>query len=649
MTLHRIAFLAAAAVVATPALLTAQARDTARVAPVVTTATRTPLDPQQVPASVTVITGEQLRALGITTVADALAATPSVAIAQSGSMGGITSLFMRGGESKYVKVLVDGVPVNDPGGAIDLGSFTTDNIERIEVVRGPASVLYGADAVSGVVQIFTRDGRGPLRATVQARGGTYHTGDGEVTLAGGSPAASYSLSASRHQTDGIYPFNNQFAESVVSARTVLAPDSADALQLALRYTDSRYHYPTNSAGNVVDHNAFTSGDRTVLGAQYTHTFSPAIALVVNAASNETSGGTNDQPDSTGGDLYVSLDGVRTRSVDARVNIRDAMDRAMLTLGASMEAEDQASQSQGTFGGYPYSSTFTAFRRNRAGYAQALWRDPSGVTLVAGARVDDNQQFGTFGTYRVGVNYLAATGTRLRAAVGTAFREPTFFENYSTGYVTGNPSLRPERAASWEAAVEQQLLDDRVTVGVTAFSQDFRDMIDYTSGMSACGYSYCNVARARAAGEEYEATARLASWASASAGFTHLDTRVLTPGFDTTSAGLYHAGQSLIRRPRASWNAALAAQAAGRGSLDVRFTYVGERADRDFRPYPAVPVTLPSYLRVDLGGSLDISHAADGTGTALTLRIENLTDRHYQSVFNFLAPGRTVLAGLRATM
>ncbi len=637
------------AALATPVLLRAQARDTVRARPVVTTATRVPVAQRDVPAAVTVITGAQLRALGITTVADALAGTPGAMIVQNGSFGGATSLFLRGGESDYVKVLVDGVPVNDQGGAIDFSTLTTDDVERIEIVRGPASVLYGADAVSGVVQIFTRRGAGPRRLTVDARGGTYHTADASVALRGATPSANYALSAAHHLTDGIYPFNNRFAETVVTGQAGLEPSASDRVRLTLRYTDSRYHYPTNSAGDVVDHNAYDSGDRVVLGASYGHAFSRAAGLTVQLASDETDGGTTDQPDTLGGDQYLSLDHIRRHSAEARLDLHDPAGRGVLTFGGTASAADENSQLQGSASGYGYTSTFAAYRRTNAAYAQVLYTGVPRLTVVAGARVDDNSAFGAFGTWRAGVNYLTPAGTRLRASVGTAFRAPSFYENFSTGYVTGNPHLRPEHAASWDAGLEQGFLAGRLTLGVTAFSQTFRDMIDYTGGTTACGYSYCNVARARASGLEYQATASITDAISANAGFTHLDTRVLAAGFDTTSGGLFHLGQPLIRRPATSWNAGLSAASPSLGSLDLRLRYVGRRDDRDFRAYPAVPVTLPAYTLVDLGGTYPVDRAPGGRGTTLTLRIQNLTGVRYQSVFNFLAPGRMILLGLRLTM
>src|SRR5438034_9826992 len=160
---------------ATSGGLAAQVPDTVMLNPVVVTATRFPRSAAGVPAAVTVLRGVDLRAQGIHTVLEALRDVPGAAVVQTGSFGGQTSLFLRGGQSNYVKVLVDGVPVNQPGGSYDFANLTTDNVDRIEVLRGPASVLYGSDAVTGVVQIFTRWGTGPGQADLSLQVGTYGT------------------------------------------------------------------------------------------------------------------------------------------------------------------------------------------------------------------------------------------------------------------------------------------------------------------------------------------------------------------------------------------------------------------------------------------------------------------------------------------
>src|SRR2546422_3580842 len=181
--------------------------------PVVVTATRVPVSVDALASAVTVVTGRELELRGIRPVGEALRTVPGAAVVETGSYGGQTSLFLRGGESDYVKVLVDGVPQNQPGGAFDFADLTTDNVDRIEIVRGPASVLYGSDAVTGVIQIFTRTGSGAPRVTAAARAGTYGSAEYETGLAGGGSRASYSVTVSRFRCDGLCPYNNQAREA----------------------------------------------------------------------------------------------------------------------------------------------------------------------------------------------------------------------------------------------------------------------------------------------------------------------------------------------------------------------------------------------------------------------------------------------------
>ena len=191
----------------------------------VVTATRLPTAAGAATLSTTVISGDDLRARGVSTVLEALRETPSVAVVEGGSFGQQTSIFLRGGQSNYTQVLVDGVVVNDPGGAIDIANLTTDNIDRIEIVRGPASVLYGANAVTGVIQIFTRRGQGPAQLNAWARGGTYGTHEGEISALGGSEKVAYSLSAAQHNTDGIYEVNSAARNGTYSGRLRFTPDT----------------------------------------------------------------------------------------------------------------------------------------------------------------------------------------------------------------------------------------------------------------------------------------------------------------------------------------------------------------------------------------------------------------------------------------
>src|SRR5947208_2350998 len=188
----------------------AQAPDTAQLGTVVVSASKVPRPANTLSQAVTILSGDDLRARGVTRVSDALREVPGAMLVQSGSYGAVTSLFLRGGESRYTKVLIDGVPVNAPGGSFDFSHLTTDNIERIEIVRGPASVLYGADAVTGIVQIFTRRAGGQSRASLGARVGSYHSLDIDGDGSASRGIAGFSVGGAHHSTDGVLPFNNEY-------------------------------------------------------------------------------------------------------------------------------------------------------------------------------------------------------------------------------------------------------------------------------------------------------------------------------------------------------------------------------------------------------------------------------------------------------
>jgi vitamin B12 transporter len=388
--------------------------------------------------------------------------------------------------------------------------------------------------------------------------------------------------------------------------------------------------------------AFQTVERTVLGAELSRRLGRVDARL-SVASNSTSGGTN-QPSS--GD-YVSLDRTRRRSADLRADI-PIVDGTVLTAGGQLEQEDERSESHSVFGTSEFSSIFQAARRNAAGYAELSARLPATAMLTAGIRHDDNERFGKFDTYRVGASWSPVRGSRFRGSIGTAFREPTFLENYSTGFVVGNRALHPERTRSWEAGFRQSLVDDRLELGVTHFDQRFRDMIDYTGSNKACGASYCNVALATAKGREFDARYTLLRGLNLDANLTHLETKVLTPGFDTSSGGLYRRGENLIRRPTTSWTLG-GVYASSSGSIDVHVIRVGERSDRDFRPFPFVAVVDSAYTRTDFGATLPLARFNPRLATTeLTFHAENLFDTTYQSVFNYLSPRRTLLIGARAS-
>ena len=603
------------------------ARDTARAAPVVVTATRSALPGDRVPASVSVLTGEQLRREGIVTVAEALRQVPGVALAQSASYGSATSLFIRGGESKFTKVLIDGVPVNDAGGAFDFSSLTTDNVERIEIVRGPASVLYGSDALAGVVQIFTRRGTRGTHADLALRGGGFGTSDLEGAVRGaatpGNAAIDWSVGAARHRTAGYQAFNSAYSDNGASALVHGALGRAEG-QLSLRYGDLALHFPTDGSGQVVDSNAVHREDRLALGAGAGVRLGDALSLRVNVASNDVHGVTDDQPDSPGDDqgyYYSTADRTRRRSGDLRFEL--ALPRAsQLTVGGQVEREWQASATTSNFG----PSGFTAARRTSGVYAQLLLDPSERWTATVGGRYEHNERFGDFWTWRAAASTRITEGTRLRASAGTAFREPTFLENYGSDFVIGNPALAPEQSFSVDGGIEQKLGDTGL-ISATWFANSFRDLIDYV--YSATEPNYFNLARTRTTGVELEGRAELPAGWHTDASFTYLDARVVTPGAGAAATSAFAPNARLLRRPMHTLDAGLGYRAARFGA-DLRARRVGRRDDVFFAPdLSSSRVSLPPYTRVDLSGDVALLTPAPGRASAaLTLRVDNLFDARY---------------------
>lgn len=619
--------------------------DTTRLADIVVTATRVPGTPAT--AATTVLQGDDLRRRGIVQVKDALREVTGASVVQTGSYGGLVSLYMRGGESGYTQVLVDGIPLNEPGGAFDHAHLLTEDVERIEIVRGPTSVLYGTDAVTGVIQVFTRRGDGAARLSLAARAGNNGTLDlaASVRGAGRDGTVSYGVTLGQYQTSGIHEFNSGYRNSYLNASVALRPDSVTEVTAVTRYGDNRFETPTDGSGNVVDRNAFEFGQRISFGVEAGRFLTDRLEARIQLAAHTVDGGFNDRADGPADTLGFygssSLNDVTRRSVDGRFNLYATPD-VVVTAGAQIEQEEERrfDEFMSEFGSS--NDSFEARRWNRAGYVQ-LVGTVSRLTWQAGARYDDNDTFGTFGTYRIGASVRIVPATRVRGAFGTAFREPTFFQNFAAGFVRGNPDLEVEETTSWEVGIDQQLADRRVRVGVTYFDQRFDDLIEFTFAPPNPGDpNYFNIARARSDGVEVTVEAEPAPGVRLRGGYALIDTEVMEGGFDQTPLGLFPPGEQLLRRPRHSGHLG-GGVTRDRLSVNVMAHYTGERADVDFGA--GERVQLEGHVTLDVSGTFTV-YEQGGRSVTLDARVANALDERYEAVFGFAAPGRSLLAGFR---
>lgn len=616
----------------------------------IVTASPNPRPAEAVAAHVSVLDGAELRRQGLLDLADALRQVAGISVVRGGSYGAATSVFMRGGESNYVQVLVDGVAVNQPGGSYDFASLTLENVERIEVVRGPASALYGSDAVAGVVHVITRTGSDRPALDVAVRAGTFGRMDGTASLTGGSARASYGLSLGRYRTDGILPMNNRHENTVLTGTVRLAPDDRTRADVLVRAAERRYHFPTDGAGAVVDTNAFSYGDETTVAVSGRRQLSPRWTLAARLSAHELDGGTDDQPDGPADTLgfygFTSLDHVRRVAAELTSTVH--LGRVAATGGVEAEEQRQRSFTE-TVSEFGASSDRSEYERDNRGVFGHVVYDGATGSLNGGVRLEDNERYGRFFTWQAGAAWRATQYVRARASAGRGVKEPGFFETFATGFARGNPDLEPERSVSLEAGLDVTL-PAGLTTRATVFRHRFTDLIQYTpSPPDADGPNYFNVAKAQATGLELGMTGSTGPF-NASADWTWLSTEVLDGGFDEDADAEFAPGARLLRRPEHTVHVRAAYDAGDVLVLAADARFVGTRADRDFATGEPERVDLARYTTVGVSAEVRLPGGQAGLPpTALTFRAENLFDEHYQEVLGFDAPRRALVVGARVTL
>lgn len=629
-----------------PQLGHAQSADTSRLAPVVVSATKAD-NPGTLTQAVTVISGDDLRARGVTRVSDALREVPGASLVQSGSFGSVTSLFLRGGESRYTKVLIDGVAVNAVGGYFDLSHLTTDNIDRIEIVRGPVSVLYGADAVSGIVQIFTRRAAIGVRHDASLRAGTYATRDADASISAGDSRFGLTLGGGQHSTNGIFPINNQYRNGTLSTSLRAGSEGIGDAALTARYTTADYHYPQDFSALPVDSNSHRVQHRLTLGLDASRHLSPEAEARLILTSNDVHDLTEDVAVPFGGKSpshsLSSSRGFR-RSAEGRVSYSLPY-AATVTSGAEYTLERERNGNRAGALGAKTSPTdgFVANRHNVAYYTELLGTAAGIVSYNASGRIDDNSDYGKINTFRLGASLPLLQGVRLRSSLATAFNAPAFSQIRATTYTVANPNIQPERSRSWEVGIERTWNEARLRIAGDYFNQRFSQLIQYVDGgpPSYLG-SYANLTRAAANGYEGEVELRPLSALHLTGSFT-----VVAPKVSAIAAGYTGSqkpGDALIRRPTHSGSVGATYIATQVQSFGVTAVYVGKRPDVDFAQFPSPTLTLPSYVKLDLSARRRVIALSTSNELSLTARVENALGKKYQDVIGYPAPGRVILIG-----
>ena len=630
--------------VASQAEITVRLRLATAAETVVVSATRTPVAGEATGADVDTLNGAQLTTMEPIAANDAVRFLPGAVINTAGQHGGLSSLFVRGGESNYNKVIVDGVTVNEPGGTFDFGTLSMAQGDRMEFVRGAQSTLYGSDAMTSVVQVWTRAGSTRVpELRFGADGGNFGTASGHASLAGANGRFDYNVFGDQFNTNGS-GVNDAYSDSLEGANAGVRLGDSVSLRTRFRHSNSHTGVPGEWNFNGTPLQPPDPSEWSQLNSLL-----GSVELAVAAPNGW-------QHRFTGFDyLYryneLNVNGDPSRVFDSPSHEVDRINRAGFeyqgdyservwahtTFGYRVENEN------GFVGDVNFPPQTHGQRLNNDVYLEqqlTLGR----LSVIAGGRLIHDSAFGSTAVPRVALTWQALrggeilSGTRLRFTYATGFKEPRLEETFAgPPFTQPNLSLKPERSRSFEAGFQQDFFHNKYELSGTYFNNLFHDQINYVTvdPVNFIG-EYVNVNQAFAHGAEFVLRAKLRPRLLLNTAYTYTSSQYLdNPApFDPT----YNPGQPLLRRPKHSATALLS-YLGNRWGANLSGGFVGRRSDSDFLGFGIDHAA--GYVRVDAGGW----YAVRPRVTAY-VNIENALDRRYNEVVGYPALPINFRAGLR---
>jgi vitamin B12 transporter len=609
---------------------------TKTVDPVVVTATKSETPAEQLGATVTVIDGTEIDSRHYPTVDDALRSVPGVDIRRSGSFGKTAAISIRGANANQVQVLVDGVRVKSPTlGQVDLADIAPELIERIEVIRGPQSTIYGADAIGGVVHIITKRGSGPPSGFVSQEVGNNDTLRSRAGVSGSWQWFDYALGFYHLESNGEFVNDGMDQRAAAGRFGVTLPWGNTRVGLAVRHNKTDTGVPIefvgtpNPIGPTIDHNT----------RQETETYTATLDVhtrpvtwwegVLRLSRYENDLTFVDPRDP--GECPLATFGPPCDFPGTFKGSRNEVEGlshfhlgtwSTSTIGIEWREEDATVRGTNVF--FPHTETVSGLFEQQFRFFDRLF-------MSAGVRVEDNSAFGRSTTERGSLAYVVREwGTRLRGSAGSGFRAPTFNDLFFPGF--SNAGLKPERSFSWDVGVDQKLWQNRIRLGLTYFHTKFTDLIVCCLALAGPPFATtANIGRARSAGIEFLSEVDVLDNLVASVNYTYTDTENLLTD------------RPLPREPRHRWNLRLAWEPVRRLSLFSEVHIVTRQFETLGNVYNS------GYTRVDIGGTYRLlNRYAFMQALDLTARVQNLLDEGYAEVRGFPAPGVQALVGLRAS-
>jgi len=598
--------------------------------PVIVTGTYTPTPVEQISSAVSVLDRADIASLNKTNLADLLQTVPGILVERQGGPGGLAVASIRGGDSNYTVVMIDGVAMNDPGnsrgGAFDLGSINPDSIERIEIVRGPQSAIYGANAVAGVINIISLRPANGHQQTLTASGGADGYQQAGFSALGATDTTDYSFQA-RTRDSGEPVQGSEAKDSEVNLRLGWKPSDAHRITASLRYFDGkRSSYPEQSGGPefaqspLLDHTDFTdkSGE---LGWQY------QIANQWKSNLQATLYRRSEDYTSPGIAPYNAIppNGANTEFERKQITwVNTLGQEGKLWSNVGLEHLNEKGDSKGYLDfGFVMPTDFALERATNSVFVNLNAQVNEKLLLQASTRNDDNDDFGNRTSSKIGLRYELNEAIIFHANLGNGYKLPSF---YALGHpLVGNPNLKPERVKSWDAGITWQA-SEQLSTSVDYFQNTYRDFIDFDAEL----FTNVNREQIDTSGVEWQA-----NWHSTdnrfriNANATYTDIDIKNSASVLTGRPKWHAGVAAMWQINDQW----------RSSLD--YQQFADQYATSQHTGDATLETLNGYERIDATIFWTLNNSL-----TLNFTLENVLDKTAHTAVGFPTPGLLWRAGLR---
>ncbi len=605
---------------------------------VVVTATRTETPLIELANSITVIDSAEIANSKKNKVMDLLRDEYGVNVVQQGGPGKLASVYLRGGGSDHTLVLIDGIEMNmpsDPGNTYDFSNLFTDNIQRIEILRGPQSTLYGSDALAGVINIITKTGTAGNKYYLSGEGGTYNTYKFNGGINGTYDIFNYQLNLTRMRTDGFSSASSKYGNSerdgasnfTGSFKTGLNLNNDFKLNLFYQYTngDADYDQSGGQFGDdptykyTLEENIFRT--ETIFSDNKNIWNGKAGVSYLRNVRKYGFDSTLYNPSSS----KSMYDGQKTKfDIQSSYNFAKPFS---LTLGAEYETETALSN-------YYINSSYGNFESDfpfkKAATKGAFFEEQSNILdrffLNLGVRYDYHDIFRDATTYRIAPAIMIwETGTKLKATYGTGFKAPSLFYLYDPAF--GNEKLSPEKSTGWDIGIDQYLLGNKINIGATYFSNNFKDLFGFDEN-----YKTINVNKAKSYGEEFYITAKPLDNLLIKTNYTYTKTKDLSENSPDQNL-------PLLRRPFHKGVLSLNYLFTNKINANFDIVFVGKRDDKYFNGTESKRISLDSYTLVNLAASYDVFSYLQ-----IYTKLNNLLDKYYEEVYGYATPGFSIFGG-----